>query len=137
MKNKYRVIKDEYCGFEVQILRWYFPFWIQMRNFGRINTFPSIESAIEWIHAGCKCENKEGVYVVYETDAWHTNSSQILTAICSTRKKAINLITGHLVKKLGREKMQEQKNLLLEYGQTQGLDTNYLIREYELDKFYQ
>lgn len=77
------------------------------------------------------------IYIVYETDAWHTNSSQILTAICSTRKKAINLITGHLVKKVGREKMQEQKNLLLEYGQTQGLDTNYLIREYELDKFYQ
>ena len=71
------------------------------------------------------------IYIVYETDAWHTNSSQILTAICSTRKKAMNLIIGHLVKKIGREKMQEQKNLLLEYGQTQGLDTNYLIREYD------
>lgn len=45
------------------------------------------------------------VFVVYEGDAYLSNSSLYLTAICDSRKKAINVICGYLVKKYGREEM--------------------------------
>ena len=43
---KYRIIRDNYAGFEVQKWRWYFPFWIQL-NF--VNTNISINQAIKLI----------------------------------------------------------------------------------------
>lgn len=43
---KYRIIRDNYSGFEVQKWRWYFPFWTQL-NF--VNTNLSIEQAIKRI----------------------------------------------------------------------------------------
>lgn len=48
-KNKYRVVKDRYCGFEAQIKFWWFPFiWWQISSTGRgigINTNSTITSA--------------------------------------------------------------------------------------------
>lgn len=40
-KNKYRIVRDNYAGYEVQIKRWWFPFWIQVD----FNTHYSIECA--------------------------------------------------------------------------------------------
>ena len=41
-KTKYRIVRDNYAGYEVQIKRWYFPFWVQK---GYVNTFSTIERA--------------------------------------------------------------------------------------------
>ena len=41
MKNKYRIVTDNYSGYEVQIKRWWFPVWRQIG----INTFTSIDHA--------------------------------------------------------------------------------------------
>jgi hypothetical protein len=43
--KKYRVVRDNYCGYEVQTWRFWFPFWVQ----GRVNTHRSIEEAKEYI----------------------------------------------------------------------------------------
>lgn len=44
--KKYRIVKDNYCGFECQVWRLWFPFWIQM---GFTNTHTSLEKAKEYI----------------------------------------------------------------------------------------
>lgn len=38
---KYRIVTDNYSGFEVQTWRWWWPFWIQ----GATNTHRSVEAA--------------------------------------------------------------------------------------------
>lgn len=38
---KYRIVTDNYAGYEVQSWRWWWPFWIQ----GATNTHYSIEDA--------------------------------------------------------------------------------------------
>lgn len=55
MKTKYRVVGDSYCGFEVQIKRWWFPFWLQAGT----NTHPSLESAKRMIE---RLKNHSTVY---------------------------------------------------------------------------
>lgn len=47
-KTKYRIVTDNYLGFEVQHKYWFWPFWIQT-NF--CNTHTSVKEAEEWIHA--------------------------------------------------------------------------------------
>jgi len=42
MKTKYRIVKDNWCGFEVQCKRWWWPFWIQCDC---ANTHLTIEGA--------------------------------------------------------------------------------------------
>lgn len=42
MKNKYRIVRDNYAGYEVQIKRWWLPVWLQL---GFSNTHCSIERA--------------------------------------------------------------------------------------------
>lgn len=44
-KNRYRIVTDSYLGFEVQIKRWWFPFWVQCGGFTGCNTHMSIEAA--------------------------------------------------------------------------------------------
>ena len=46
MKTKYRIVTDNYAGFECQVKHWWFPFWIQL-NFA--NTFYSLEKAKNFI----------------------------------------------------------------------------------------
>lgn len=41
-KNKYRIVRDSYCGFEVQVWRWWYPFWRQCYG---SNTLPSLHEA--------------------------------------------------------------------------------------------
>lgn len=46
-KTKYRIVTDEYSGFEVQSWRWYFPIWLQCHTSScePINTHSSLEKA--------------------------------------------------------------------------------------------
>ena len=58
-KTKYRIVKDDYCGFEAQHKRWWFPFYTQMGYFG--NTHMSIEAAKRYIR-------KQQTEVVWEEE---------------------------------------------------------------------
>ena len=44
--RKYRIVRDIYSGYECQVWRLWFPFWVQM-NF--TNTHSSLEGAINYI----------------------------------------------------------------------------------------
>lgn len=47
-KNEYRIVPDSY-GFEVQIRRWWFPFWCQCWNIHSCaNTFSTRETAAQF-----------------------------------------------------------------------------------------
>lgn len=39
---KYRIVTDAFSGYEVQVRRWWFPFWLQC---GGTNTHASIDKA--------------------------------------------------------------------------------------------
>ena len=47
--KRYRIVTDRYLGYECQVWRLWFPFWIQM---GLTNTHRSIEDAEEYIRRG-------------------------------------------------------------------------------------
>lgn len=48
--KKYRVVTDDYLGFEAQVWRIWFPFWVKMSEDDlRINTHLSLESAVAFI----------------------------------------------------------------------------------------
>ena len=49
----FRIVEDEYCGYEVQVKRWWLPFWIEKYQYGMTNTFTSLDTAINWIDRGC------------------------------------------------------------------------------------
>lgn len=66
MKNKYRIVRDSWAGYEVQYRLWWFPFmWIQCPSSpGKLaNTFANIEEAKKLIerHKSGYCD-----HVVYE-----------------------------------------------------------------------
>lgn len=43
LKNKYRIVRDKYSGYEAQVKYWFFPFiWLQV---GFSNTSRSVEGA--------------------------------------------------------------------------------------------
>lgn len=42
---KLRIVKDNYCGYEVQVWNWWWPFW---RQASYANTHSSVENAEEW-----------------------------------------------------------------------------------------
>lgn len=46
-----RIVRDQFCGYEVQVWRWWWPFWIQA-DF--CNTHLSIEAAERWAEAYSK-----------------------------------------------------------------------------------
>lgn len=52
-KSKYRIIEDVFFGYEVQIKRWWFPFWKIARKTGNVNTFNDVDAAKIWIDSGC------------------------------------------------------------------------------------
>ena len=47
--KRYRIVTDSYAGYEVQIWRIWWPFWVQMRY---VNTHNSIEAAEKFIKTG-------------------------------------------------------------------------------------
>lgn len=48
-KPEYRVVYDRFAGYEVQVRRWWFPFWVQL---GLVNTFSTLEAAELYARAG-------------------------------------------------------------------------------------
>lgn len=42
---EYRVVEDNFAGFEVQARRWWWPFWLEC-DF--CNTHPTVEAAERW-----------------------------------------------------------------------------------------
>lgn len=42
---KFRIVADNWAGYEVQHKYWWWPFWIQT---GGTNTFPTVEMAERW-----------------------------------------------------------------------------------------
>jgi len=45
-KNKYRIVRDRYLGYEAQYQPWWFPFiWIQCDENDGVNTSSTIEEA--------------------------------------------------------------------------------------------
>lgn len=49
-KNKYRIVKDTFSGFEVQKKLWWYPFWFQIgKGPYPVNTNSSVERAKELI----------------------------------------------------------------------------------------
>ena len=72
-------------------------------------------------------------YLIWETDAWHSKTNRVIVSVCSSEKKAIKTIS-HQLKRKKVENLQEQLDNLSRIKQTQGLETNYLFEEYELDK---
>jgi hypothetical protein len=48
--NEYRIVRDRYAGYEVQIRRWWFPVWLQVG----INTHRTIEQAEEFAQGYAK-----------------------------------------------------------------------------------
>ena len=48
--TRYRIIRDGYCGYEVQKWRWWFPIWVECWGWcGPANTHTSIEKAQQYI----------------------------------------------------------------------------------------
>ena len=48
-ETKYRIVTDNYSGYECQSKTFWFPFWVQMNKIYGINTFSEIEKAKEFI----------------------------------------------------------------------------------------
>lgn len=44
MRNRYRIVRDNYAGYEVQVWRWWLPFWVQPT----INTHSTVDGAEQW-----------------------------------------------------------------------------------------
>lgn len=59
MKNKYRVARDNYAGFEAQVKYWYFPFYWFEVNF--VNTRCTLDGSIAVIES-----HKKKGKIVYE-----------------------------------------------------------------------
>lgn len=87
---------------------------------------------------------KKQLYIVYETDAWHTVSSRTLMGIFSSKRTAINSIVkyhdnslkdilsdvdthGMTIKQMKREAGQILRKELEAINQTQGYSVNYVI----------
>lgn len=56
----YRIVTDVYSGYEVQIWRWWWPFWAQA---GRVNTHSTVEKAEHY--AQMLAETGTGRFVKY------------------------------------------------------------------------
>lgn len=57
-KRRYRIVEDNYLGYEVQSRIWWFPFWLQCGSrIGIANTHPSIEKAKAFIETITKRNN--------------------------------------------------------------------------------
>lgn len=52
---KMRIVTDTHAGYEVQVWRWWFPFWVAHRR----NTHPTVEKAEEYARRAMKFVVKE------------------------------------------------------------------------------
>jgi hypothetical protein len=74
-------------------------------------------------------KNKQ-VFILYNTDAWHSKESKQLLGIFTSKEKAIMFANGfyHLDGDFNYE--------LFHQGQTQGLDENFIIEKDFINKWY-
>lgn len=64
--NKFRIVSDNYNGYEVQIKKWWFPFYVQCWEDGyHTNTFSSIDEAKEWVKTGWGKRTEKSKVVEY------------------------------------------------------------------------
>ena len=60
--DKYRIVADEWAGYEIQKKRWWYPFWRQIGYGGLCtNTFSTYDIALEVLK-----KHKEGIKLYYE-----------------------------------------------------------------------
>ena len=64
MKNKYRVVSDNYLGYESQIKYWWFPFmWFQLNGrFGMCNTNINLDQAKKLIERHKREHSPKNIY---------------------------------------------------------------------------
>lgn len=76
-KTKWRVVTDNYCGYEIQKKLWWLPFWFQTNKYGKIggvSTFSTVDEAMKHIQLCSKykskgvatCKYKPKVVATYE-----------------------------------------------------------------------
>ena len=100
MKN-YRVIKDNFLGYEAQVRYAWFPFmWFQMNDFYWINTWPTPEHAIRFIE-----QKKSGKYTVNQIDEQN-----------SEYEKEVKLLVFNSKNFLPEVVWSEEKNREVEQG---------------------
>lgn len=51
--SEYRIVADNYCGYEVQIRRWWFPIWVEADFCNSHSTVASAEKWAERHAQGC------------------------------------------------------------------------------------
>ena len=62
-KRRYRIVTDEYSGYEAQVKYWWFPFWFQLPDtFRRTNTHSTVEQAEELIQKHIRRSSPETRY---------------------------------------------------------------------------
>lgn len=66
------------------------------------------------------------LYLLYLGDAWLSNSSLELLAVCTSKEKAIELACQD-AKKHNHPLWESDMNELIQNNQTYGLDNNYMI----------
>lgn len=67
--KKYRVVRDDWSGFEVQEKSWWWPFWVQSRRGGAYaNTHKTLEAAKDFIASKKRNEDSFVVYKDYENE---------------------------------------------------------------------
>lgn len=52
--SRYRIVRDDYAGYEVQRKVWWWPFWCQVSHLAGVNTWPTLESAERYARR-CMC----------------------------------------------------------------------------------
>ena len=50
-KTRYRIVTDNYCGYEVQRWCWWWPFWTDTFGGKITNTHSSVEKAEAWLRS--------------------------------------------------------------------------------------
>lgn len=76
----------------------------------------------------------KSVYLVYETDAWHSATSMELIGVCTTWSNCVEIIKSD-IKQFNRDKFSDDDKFELEhYGQTQGREVNFIVKEVHTNK---
>lgn len=75
------------------------------------------------------------VFILFECDQWNSTESKRILAVCTGKKQAFDFAVHDA--EINNDGMtEEQKKMLLETGQTQCADVNYLIEETTLNAYF-
>lgn len=73
----------------------------------------------------------KNIYIVYETDQWHSTGSREIAMLTANRQNAVNSI----LKKFAPAEVKNVQKHLDTINQTQGYETNFEIEETTLDEW--